>query len=220
MDLIEVRKLVAGTGDAAYALDHLGMITAWNESAAELFGIAAEEAIGNSCSGILQGVDECGRECSEDCPIVEHARLREPLKGYDIRLGVGREKRWYNVSVVIVEGSSKHEPYTMHVLRPADTQKRLEILMRDFVATETGLAKENVDGLLARKRSASSTIKLTDRETEILRMLATGNTTAEVAEKLFISRATANNHIQHFMKKLGAHTRLEAVRRAETSGLI
>ncbi|MCC6328799.1 MAG: response regulator transcription factor, partial [Acidobacteria bacterium] len=37
---------------------------------------------------------------------------------------------------------------------------------------------------------------------------------------LHISRNTVDNHIQHILKKLNAHSRLEAVRRAELSGLI
>jgi DNA-binding NarL/FixJ family response regulator len=37
---------------------------------------------------------------------------------------------------------------------------------------------------------------------------------------LHISRTAVNNHVQHLMRKLGAHTRLEAVRRTEHAGLI
>ena len=37
---------------------------------------------------------------------------------------------------------------------------------------------------------------------------------------IHISRTTVNNHIQHILGKLNAHTRLEAIRRAEHAGLI
>ena len=43
---------------------------------------------------------------------------------------------------------------------------------------------------------------------------------AAIALKLFVSRTTVNNHVQRILKKLGAHTRLEAVRRAEQARLI
>jgi len=61
---------------------------------------------------------------------------------------------------------------------------------------------------------------LTDRELEILRLLGKGSTTSEVADQLHISRTTVNNHVQHILRKLDAHTRLEAIRRAEHAGLI
>ncbi len=62
--------------------------------------------------------------------------------------------------------------------------------------------------------------RLTDREREVLRLLAKGVTTAAIAERLGISRTTVNNHVQHILYKLNAHSRLEAIRRAEHAGLI
>jgi DNA-binding NarL/FixJ family response regulator len=50
--------------------------------------------------------------------------------------------------------------------------------------------------------------------------LAKGVTTAAIAERLGISRTTVNNHVQHILHKLNAHSRLEAIRRAEHAGLI
>jgi two-component system nitrate/nitrite response regulator NarL len=42
-------------------------------------------------------------------------------------------------------------------------------------------------------------------------MLATGKSTAALARELFVAEATARNHVQSVMTKLGAHSRLEAV---------
>jgi DNA-binding NarL/FixJ family response regulator len=52
---------------------------------------------------------------------------------------------------------------------------------------------------------------LTSREREVLTMLATGKSTAALARELFVAEATARNHVQSVMTKLGAHSRLEAV---------
>ena len=52
---------------------------------------------------------------------------------------------------------------------------------------------------------------LTDREREVLRMLVSGRSTSALAAGLFVAPATARNHIQSIMTKLGAHSRLEAV---------
>ena len=52
---------------------------------------------------------------------------------------------------------------------------------------------------------------LTSREREVLRLLVAGKSTAVVAGDLFVAPATARNHVQSIMNKLGAHSRLEAV---------
>jgi DNA-binding CsgD family transcriptional regulator len=105
-------------------------------------------------------------------------------------------------------------------MRPSDIQKRFEMLVRDFVVQETSLPAVNMNEIMSAKRAPTAAIDLTNREKEVLEMLGRGIPTSEIAETLFISRTTANNHIQHIMKKLSAHTRLEAVRRAEQAGLI
>jgi DNA-binding NarL/FixJ family response regulator len=86
--------------------------------------------------------------------------------------------------------------------------------------TGTGLPGEQAAKLIASSRTPAQDTELSERELEVLRMLATGVTTANIAEQLHISRATVNNHIQHILRKLDAHTRLEAIRRAEHAGLI
>lgn len=220
MRVHEIKKLAHGTADAAYVLDSLGMIVSWNSAAAALFGVPAEEAIGNPCSETLKGIDECGHECGGDCSILKRANCRDPLKNYDIKTRVNGREIWCNVSVVILDSSSSTNTHTLHIIRPTDVQKRLELAVKDFVLAETSLPEENVREILATKRSPTATVNLTAREIEILRCLAAGYTTRRVAEDLGISKTTANNHIQHILKKLSAHSRLEAIRRAEQAGII
>ena len=52
---------------------------------------------------------------------------------------------------------------------------------------------------------------LTSREREVLGLLVAGKSTAALAGELFVAQATARNHVQSIMNKLGAHSRLEAV---------
>ncbi len=63
---------------------------------------------------------------------------------------------------------------------------------------------------LAKTNSGIGT-DLTAREREVLRLLVAGKSTAALAGELFVAPATARNHIQSIMNKLGAHSRLEAV---------
>ncbi len=220
MNLREIKGLVDGTADAAYALDPNGAIIAWNTAASDLFGIDENSAIGRACSELTNGIDECGRECSENCAVLKRAANHDPLKSYDIKIKGSAGEKWCNASVVILDSSAYDQPCTLHIIRPADVQKRLELLIKDFVVAETSLPAVNLQEIMTRSNSPTGSADLTTREREILGLLSNGKKTTEIAEKLFISKATANNHIQHILKKLGAHTRLEAIRRAEQAGLL
>jgi DNA-binding NarL/FixJ family response regulator len=61
---------------------------------------------------------------------------------------------------------------------------------------------------------------LSDREREILRLLALGHTNQEIAQMLFISVRTAETHRAHIMQKLRLETRAELVRYALAQGLL
>lgn len=61
---------------------------------------------------------------------------------------------------------------------------------------------------------------LSEREREVLRMLAEGGSYAEIGSKLFLSPDTIRAHAQHAMTKLGARTRTQAVAVALRDGLV
>src|SRR5881392_453614 len=61
---------------------------------------------------------------------------------------------------------------------------------------------------------------LSDREREVLRLLALGHTNQEIAKELFISVRTAETHRAHIMQKLGLASRAELVRYAMAQGLL
>ncbi len=61
--------------------------------------------------------------------------------------------------------------------------------------------------------------ELTDRETEVLRLVATGMSYKEIADTLVISHRTVQNHVQNTLGKLQLHNRVELVRFALARGL-
>jgi len=62
--------------------------------------------------------------------------------------------------------------------------------------------------------------RLTVREVDILRQLASGNRNRDIAEKLFIAEETVKAHIKHIMEKLGASDRTQAVTIGVRRGII
>jgi DNA-binding NarL/FixJ family response regulator len=61
--------------------------------------------------------------------------------------------------------------------------------------------------------------RLTERETEVLRLVAKGLSYKDIAERLVISHRTVQNHVQNTLNKLQLHNRVELVRYAIEQGL-
>lgn len=220
MRLRDIRQLVESTADAAFAVDGAGVIVAWNKSAEALFGVGAAEAIDTPCRSILRGMDECGAVCSEDCTVRQTVGKRHPVGNFDLQVETTQGRRWCNVSVLAANDAREGATYSIHIVREVDLRKRLEVLVRDFVVTGTSLPPEKSLELISATRAPAKDVDLSERELEILRLLARGEKPSAIAARLGISRTTVNNHKQHIFKKLDAHSQLEAVRRAEHAGLI
>ena len=62
--------------------------------------------------------------------------------------------------------------------------------------------------------------KLTEREVEVLRLLATGAPNKEMARALFVTEATVKSHIAHIFTKLNVDSRSRAIHLAQETGLI
>jgi two-component system response regulator NreC len=72
----------------------------------------------------------------------------------------------------------------------------------------------------AQAKAAAAADPLSDREREVLTLLALGHTNQEIAKQLYISVRTAETHRAHIMRKLGLETRAALVRYAIAHGLL
>jgi DNA-binding NarL/FixJ family response regulator len=75
-------------------------------------------------------------------------------------------------------------------------------------------------GYLAQSHAAEKLPSLTQREREVLRLLADGNSNEEIGKRLFISPETVRTHVRKAMDKLDADTRTQAVATALRQSLI
>lgn len=73
-----------------------------------------------------------------------------------------------------------------------------------------GVSRDRLDAFMDSFDEAA----LSRREREIVQLAADGQTTPEIARRLFLSKRTIETHLAHAYMKLGVHSRLELVRRA------
>ena len=70
-----------------------------------------------------------------------------------------------------------------------------------------------------RRRQGAPLSELTDRETEVLQLVAEALSNAEIAQRLYIGEATVKTHVSNVLQKLGARDRVAAVVYAHRHGL-
>jgi DNA-binding NarL/FixJ family response regulator len=110
-----------------------------------------------------------------------------------------------------------------YILKSADRDEFVAAVRR--TAEGDAVFSPGLAGLLLgefRRLSASAAPdvpRLTDREAEILRMVATGQSYRQIAERLTLSHRTVQNHVQNTLSKLQLHNRVELVRYAIDHGL-
>lgn len=93
--------------------------------------------------------------------------------------------------------------------------------VRSAAAGEILFAPSELQRLLLERETPRKILEpLTGRELEVLQRLAEGLSTADASRELGISTATLRAHVQSVLRKLGAHSRLEAVAEAARIGLI
>jgi DNA-binding CsgD family transcriptional regulator len=204
---------VDGTADAMFAVDAAGRISAWTNAAAELFGRSEKEVLTLPCHEILQCSTDNEMFRSEQCVLARVAQDNLPLANFDLRLQTKTGKQWCNLSTLIASDPSSGACQTLFVVRPREIRKRLEQALSEFVRT---YGKNGSNGT----SHAAINVRLTTREIEVLKSLAKGHSTRTIANQLNISAATVNNHIKHILTKFDVHTRLEAIRHAESVGVI
>lgn len=213
-----LQMLVEGTADAAFAVNANGRISAWNKAAAELFGRSEAEAISMRCHELFQCSDENRTICSERCIIERAAQDNLPLSSFDLRMQTNTGKLWCNLSTLIATDQASGARHAIHIVRPVELLKRLELALSEFVRSQAQKGQNGEPTISLASKSID--VGLTGREFEVLKSLAKGHSTQAIADQLHISSATVKNHIKHLLTKLDAHTRLEAIRHAERDGVI
>jgi len=200
-------ELLEGAPDPVFVTDRHSQLVAWNKAVERLLGFPAEQALGLSCAGLMQGCDASGnRYCSEHCPLVDMAGRMEVVRHFDLRLRTKDGPALYvDINILQLTAPAPHHFYLVHILKPSDRDQRVPMSREEpEVAPRSVLAS-------ARESPDARVRKLTQREVEILGLVAAGRTSAEIASWLHISTLTVRNHTQNILDKLEVHSKAEAV---------
>jgi DNA-binding NarL/FixJ family response regulator len=103
-----------------------------------------------------------------------------------------------------------------HVSKSAPIAELVDAIEKSFLSPLTFSARRATD--LISKRNEP--FGLTARELEILEILPTGDTVAEMASRLFVSEATIKSHLAAIYRKLKAGNRVQAINAARSAGLL
>lgn len=104
-----------------------------------------------------------------------------------------------------------------YLLKDSPAQTLLDGIRR-AAAGQPVMSDAAATALMQRTRMSHS--ELSERETEIVRLLAAGRTNSDIAGELFISLATVKSHVSRIFDKLDVDNRTAAAKRARELGLI
>jgi DNA-binding NarL/FixJ family response regulator len=141
--------------------------------------------------------------------------------------------RWPDTKVLVLSASGAHADVLAAVQAGASGYLMKSASLDELVAAVCRTAEGDavftagLAGLLlgeyrrmARDCDRESDVpRLTERETEVLRQVATGHTARQIADALVISHRTMENHVQSTLRKLQLHNRVELARYAIERGL-
>ncbi len=214
MGPIHLLETISNTADGVFAVDVDQRIIHWNAGAEKILGYSAEEMLGRFCFELFKGVDGSSRQvCYLGCPVIDCAKAGYPTPGHDVKIKAkDGTRRWLSMVHTYIRNQNGEGEYgrlvaMIHIFRDAtevmEAKHTLERISREVSAYGNSAA--------VKVPEIHDHDELTEREKQVVTMLAQGEGTSDIAKKLTISNTTARNHIQSVLVKLNVHTRLEAV---------
>jgi DNA-binding NarL/FixJ family response regulator len=117
--------------------------------------------------------------------------------------------------------------YLLKDSAPCELKLSVETLMKGEIYISPSISRDVINDYISRQKNflqqkeiIKSRVNLTSREREVLQLIAEGNSTKEIADKLYVSVKTVETHRSHLMKKLGIYDIAGLVKYAIKIGLI
>jgi DNA-binding CsgD family transcriptional regulator len=207
-ELIDALETAA---DGAFIVDEKLEIVYANQVAQQYLDFHMDNGLPINCYRVLQGHDDENRlVCHEYCQVAKMMFSGKQVTSFDLRTVKPENDLWINVSVFRYTAGKSHQPYIVHLFRDI-SQKKIESRLVEKLMQVAKRYHGIQSDFVSEERVTRQHEDLTQREREILSLLAEGYSTRRIARALSISVNTARNHIQNILQKLDVHSRLEAV---------
>ena len=206
-----------------YAMSLDQRIVFWNRSAERILGYTANEVVGRHCYEVVAGLTEEGLTpaCLGGCPSMRALQAGSVPGSARMRVLCSTgERRTVSITPMVISGAVSDAPLLVHLFEDPEEQGSSDTTLSEM---RQGLSRDGVDIVSDRPAAASASTAaaaLTRRELEVLKLVALGRGTADIAEEMGISQHTVRNHVRHFRGKLNASTKLEAVLTALRQGIL
>jgi DNA-binding NarL/FixJ family response regulator len=195
--------------------------------------------------GRTDGIEVIG-EASDGAAAVERARADRPdvvlmdirmpvMDGLEAARAIAADPKLADVRVIMLTTFDLDE-YVFEALRagasgfllkdvePDDLRSAVRVVAGGEALLSPSVTRRLIAEFVSqpgrRRHSPAELEELTDREREVMGLVATGLTNEEIAERLVISPATAKTHVSRILLKLGARDRTQLVVLAYESGLV
>jgi len=213
---MKLRDVIAGVGCPGYTTDAEGKIIDLNRAAELMFGYDRRDVLGKKCYELIGCEDESGnRLCQRECAIRSLAEGANPVSPFPLTITSSSGAR-LDVKIHIVT-------YT----EPGDDSVSIAHLIQHEInngrraTSPPGSRPTRSDPKMAIETPPGArAFSLTQREVEVLRLMAQGKNCAEISRLLTIAVATTRNHIRNILRKLNVHSQAEAISFTYRNGLL
>lgn len=146
-------------------------------------------------------------------------RIKESHPGVQVLALTMHDNEEYFFRLLRAGGSG----YLLKKAAPTELVEAIRSVCHGGAYLFPSVARTLVDDYLHRVASGEEQASydgLTDREREVLRLIAQGHTSQEIADQLYLSIKTVQRHRENMMDKLGLHNRAQLIRYAIEKGLL
>jgi PAS domain S-box-containing protein len=212
---ISIEQLIDGLGPIIFRsinipfgiIDRDHRVLWTNDALAELHRLPADKLIGNICHQVCHNTPE---PC-DDCPtrsVFQTGKTQIVEKWYQFP---GRPKIWGEVHYYPVRGTNGDISAIMIFGFDVTDRKNREEVLKNYSKYLSGKLKNSGSKrITTADGEISITVNLTNRETEILRLLTEGYTNMQIGTLLSISNNTVKTHVNSIFNKMGVNDRTQA----------
>ncbi|MFQ5931541.1 MAG: PAS domain-containing protein, partial [Nitrospiraceae bacterium] len=175
--MTDLLALISKTADGVFAVDREQRIVFWNNAAAALLGLSAQEVLGRFCYEVIAGRDESGRlVCHANCGSLMTALRQDLVPTHDLVVRTkASQEVWLNVSTIVVPSQWMDLFVLVHLFRDVSREKEIGHFVQQLLSTVEKLSMSPGNEPLIRPPLPPSSMDVTTREREVLRLLASGS---------------------------------------------